>query len=192
MRFALSLLFVAGCHFTVKSYMRVVHPPEALQATNDSGLVVFVQPSHWGGVFAQAVLDDQGHFVGRPQAATHFAVASPPGPHVFTVWGENTDAIFIDVAPGKTYFVEVSAQPGFWSGPRFQLYAISPRTSTWGKRESWLQSTTQTARDPALGDYVAEHAGEVPERLKRGREWLEKYRGTAEEPRHFIAANDGI
>jgi hypothetical protein len=172
-------------------YMTPVNPPQPLAPPPNTGLVVFVRPSSWGGGAYADILDETGHFVGRTSGGAHFATVATPGPHMFAVWGENTDAVQIDVAPGHIYFVEVGITPG-WITAQFHLYGITPKTTTWGNRDEWVRSTRQMRVDPSGQSLFAGRDADVAERLRRAREHLQKYAGTPEQDRHFIAQNDGL
>jgi hypothetical protein len=171
--------------------MTEVNPPQPLRPPPNSGMVLFVRPSSWGGSAFADILDENGRFIGRTSGGAHFAVVVPPGPHMFAIWGENTDAVQVDVAPGRIYFVEVGITPG-WITAQFHLYAITPRASTWGKRDEWVGSTKQMRPDPAGQALFAGRDADVAERLRRAREHLQQYVGTPEQERHFIAQNDGL
>jgi hypothetical protein len=185
----LCVLAAAGCGV---AYMQKVEPPRPLQPPANTGMVVFVRPSGWGGGAHADIIDEQGHFVGRSSGEAHFAAVVSPGPHMFTIWGENTDAVQVEVAPGHIYFVEVAITPG-WMSAQFHLYGITPRTPTWAKRDDWVRNTHQMVADIAGGQSLfSGREGDVAERLRRAREHLMKYQGTAEQERHFITAADGI
>lgn len=186
---AVCLLALAGCGVP---FMTPVEPPLPLKTPPNAGLVVFVRPSGWGGGAFADIIDENGRFVGRTSGEAHFATPVPPGPHLFAIWGENTDAVQVDVAPGKIYFVEVAITPG-WLSAQFHLYAITPTGPTWEKRDEWVRNTRQMQPDVAGGQsLLAGREGDVAERLRRAREHLQKYMGTPEQPRHFIAQNEGI
>jgi hypothetical protein len=91
-------------------------------------------------------------------AKSHFAVAVPPGDHVFLTWGENTAALRASLLPGRTYFVEVSAKMG-WMKARAHLLAIAPRTKSWQQVQEWLAETDAYEPDLAAGQakFDAEH-----------------------------------
>jgi len=178
----------AGCEVP---YMTPVQPPQPMAPPPNSGLVVFVRPSSWGGGAYADILDESGKFVGRTSGGAHFATPVPAGQHMFAIWGENTDAVQVDVAPGHIYFVEVGITPGFITA-QFHLYAITPKTPTWGNRDEWVRNTKQMRVDPAGQALFAGRDADVAERLRRAREHLQKYAGTPEQDRHFIAQNDGI
>ena len=146
--------------------MTPIQPPQPLRPPPNTGLVVFVRPSSWGGGAYADILDEAGHFVGRTSGGAHFATVATPGPHMFAVWGENTDAVQIDVAPGHIYFVEVGITPG-WLTAQFHLYAISPRTPTWANRDEWVRSTRQMQVDPAGQALFNGRESDVAERLRR-------------------------
>ena len=185
---ALVVALASGC---AVPYMTPIQPPQPLRPPPNTGLVVFVRPSTWGGGAYADILDEAGHFVGRTSGGAHFATVATPGPHMFAVWGENTDAVQIDVAPGHIYFVEVGITPG-WLTAQFHLYAISPRTPTWANRDEWVRSTRQMQVDPAGQALFNGRESDVAERLRRAREHLQKYANTPEQERHFIAQNEGI
>ncbi len=163
-----------------------------LQPPPNTGMVVFVRPSTWGGNATADILDETGHWVGRTSGGARFVVVEPPGPHMFTIWGENTDVVQVDVAPGHIYFVEVGITPG-WLTAQFHLYAISPRTPTWAKRDDWMGRTRPMLADAAGGQaLLSGKEMAVQERLRRAREHLTKYQGTPEADKHFIGPTDGI
>lgn len=80
-------------------------------------------------------------------AKREFAVALPAGRHVLVVWAENTEALLADLAPGRTYFVEVSMKMGFWSA-RAHLYGITPRSPSWGSDNFVLDRRAFEGRRP--------------------------------------------
>jgi len=184
----IAVALAAGC---AVPYMTPVEPPQAFRPPTGSGLVIFVRPSSWGGNAFADILDENGHFVGRTSGGAHFATVAAPGPHMFVIWGENTDAVQIDVAPGKIYFVEVGITPG-WITAQFHLYAITPKTPQWATRDEWVRNTKQMRVDPQGQELFNGREADVAERLRRAREHLQKYVGTPEQDRHFIAQADGI
>ncbi len=188
----LAALALVGCIHTYESpYMHPQVPSRSIAAPPGQALVVFVRPSSYAPASGATILDEQGRFVGDSAAASHFAVAVPPGRHLFAVWAENTDAIEIDAAPGRTYFVEVGATIGVFSA-QMHLYAIAPNGKQWPRRQAWLLSTTQLRPDAAAGDqYLAGRAGDVQERMRRARERIARYRAESR-AEHFLAADDGV
>jgi hypothetical protein len=189
--FVLAVMLLGGCGPSIV-YMHPVEPPQPLAAPPNTGLVVFVRPSGYGGAAPADILDEAGRWMGRTSGMASFAVATPPGHHMFVVWGENTDAVDVDVQPGHIYFVEVAITMG-WASAQFHLYAISPRTPSWPKRDEWMAKSRQMQPDMQAGSTIlAGRENDVQERLRRAREHLAKYQGTPEEVRHFMLANDGI
>jgi hypothetical protein len=191
MRAAAVLVALASGCAAPYNYMTPVNPPQPLAPPPNSGMVVFVRPSTWGGGLHADIVDENGHFIGRTTGAAHFAAAMPPGPHMFAIWGENTDVVEVDVAPGHIYFVEVGITPG-WMSAQFHLYAITPKTTTWPTRDQWVRDTKQMRVDPAGQSLFNGREKDVAERLRRAREHLQKYANTPEQNRHFIAQGDGI
>ncbi|HVJ19831.1 MAG TPA: hypothetical protein VM686_30655, partial [Polyangiaceae bacterium] len=71
------------------------------------------------------------------------------------------------LAPGKTYYVEVEANWGFWSTSG-DLLAIKPSGDRWRERERWLaESRGLTLADSSAvdGDDVAEALADCKEEL---------------------------
>ena len=90
----------AGCASSVRN-MAEVTPAQRLVAPGDQALVVFVRPSKYAYGVSANILDEQGRFLGDTPAKGHFAVALPPGRHMLVVWAENTDALDVELAPGR-------------------------------------------------------------------------------------------
>lgn len=188
---ALLLLAIAagGCSYS-SPYMR---PSQAgyPMAPADAAQVVFVRPSAMGFALGVTLLDGSGRFLGDLPAESHFAVAVPPGQHLFFAWAENTAAIRADLAPGRTYFVEVSPRPGFLS-MRIQLLALTPRHPKWRERGAWIRETQHLIADRTAGQAeMNRRAEDRAERLRRAREILRKYDPT-ELAERTLTPDDGV
>jgi hypothetical protein len=189
--FALVAATAAGCASGPAVMVRV-QPPLPLAARRDSALVVFVRPSGWGRGIAPNIIDEAGHLLGESKANSHFAVAVPPGHHMFVTWTENTDALVADLAPGHIYFVEVYVTPGVFVG-QAHLKAIKPTLPNWLERDAWMRQTRQNMTDPvAASDKMARiKPSEIEERLRRGSEHMQKYNWSEVHSRSMTPA-DGI
>jgi hypothetical protein len=165
----LPLLLGTGCTGSSK-YMFEPRLPVPNIAPPNAALVVFLRPSSYASRTVTTILDDQGVFLGDSVAETQFAVAIPPGPHLFLAWGENTAPLIADLLPGRVYYVEVSPGWGFFS-PRVQLLAITPKTENWKELGSWLTECSQLVPDIAAGQaYLSARHEAVGKRIVSARE----------------------
>jgi hypothetical protein len=153
--------------------MREPATPHAAKAPPDQALVVFVRPSSFAllakyevvDVPQPAVKDAAGHvafFLGESIANSHFAVAVPPGDHVFVAYHGSdpiarNDAMRATLAPGRTYFVEISPHMG-----GVDILAITPRSDSWAKVTAWLQDTKQLVPDRAAGQAQIDEDDDLP------------------------------
>ena len=92
----------SGCTAT-SNYMIQPQMPVPLVAPPDAALVVFLRPSGYGSAVATTILDDRGAFLGDSIGGTEFAVALPPGQHVFLAWAENTAPLRAELLPSRVY-----------------------------------------------------------------------------------------
>ena len=147
--------------------------PRAAKAPPGQALVVFVRP----GIFAllakyrvvdvpqPPVKDAAGHvafFLGESVASSHFAVAVPPGEHVFVCYHGSdpiarNDAMRATLAPGRTYFVEISPNMG-----GVEILAITPRAGSWSKITTWLQDTKELVPDRPAGQKEIDEDDDLP------------------------------
>ncbi len=165
--------------------------PVPLVAPPDAALVVFLRPSGYGRGVATTILDDRGAFLGDSIGETQFAVAVPPGQHVFLSWAENTAPLQGNFLPGHVYYVEVSPRMGWWS-TRIQMLALTPRSEHWSRVSEWLRETTQLVPDAAAGQaYLNGRANDVAERIRRARERLTQLDAEELADRTFLP-QDGV
>lgn len=188
--FCIVALAAFGCAPS-SQYMRVVESPSPLKPDGEHALVVFVRPSSYAWGVGANVLDENGRFLGDALASGWFAVALPPGHHEFTVWAENTDGLAADLAPGRTYYVEVAATMGGLSA-QMHFRAIKPSRPNWSHRDEWMSKTKQYLSDFAAGQAnLDKRHDDVAERLRRAREHLAKYSGDALSE-HTLGPDDGV
>jgi len=165
----LLLLLVTGCTGSSKHMFEPRLPVPNLAPPN-AALVVFLRPSSYASRTVTTILDDQGVFLGDSVAETQFAVAIPPGPHLFLAWGENTAPLLADLLPGRIYYVEVSPRWGFFS-PRVQLLAVTPQSDNWKELGTWLTECSQLVPDIAAGQaYLSARGEAVGKRIASARE----------------------
>ena len=130
-------------------------------------MVIFVRPSSYASGDLYHVFSDRYGFLGDAQAQSWFASELPAGQHIFCASGGGVPALQASLAPGRIYFVEVSARWGFW-GSRVELMALAPRFDNWTKREDWLaESDAYVLVDRAAfePDNVASVIGDCQKRL---------------------------
>jgi hypothetical protein len=190
-----SLLFVtclvaAGCSVS-SPYMNRSAQPQAIRASAENALVVFVRPSRLAGGVGANILDEEGRFLGDSLAGSHFAVAMKPGPHMFVVWAENTDMLTADLAPGRVYYVEVAPSMGAFSA-QMHLYAIKPGRKSWDRLSEWMAKSEEFTPNLAAGQSnLDRRAKDVAERLRRAREHAGRYSGEKLLER-TLAPTDGV
>src|SRR5262249_6651247 len=142
---ALFALGSAGCE--VKSpYMVVLDKPKSFAPAKDLATVVFVRPYNTEPGQIVTVVDEKRTFIGDSLAQSYFAALLPPGGRDFysLAQGVGTDAMRVDLAPGKVYFVYISL--GSERGGTSQaasLFALTPRSQEWGLLSTWLAKSRQ-------------------------------------------------
>lgn len=183
---------LSGCGAYTSPFMRAPAAAVALKAAPAEALVVFVRPSEFASGIGCTILDEEGRFVGQSPAHTHFAVSMPPGPHMFISWAENVDALQADLAPGKTYFVEVAPTMGVFSA-RVHLRALKPGSEKWSQQPEWLRGTQQLQSDRAAGDsyYQRERPTDLLSKVRTAREKMTRYQGQELEQR-TLRPTDGV
>jgi len=160
-------------------------------APPNAALVVFVRPSSYASRDLATILDEQGAFLGDSVAETQFAVACPPGQHLFLAWSQNTAPLSANLLPGRVYYVEVSPRPGFFSS-RVQLLAITPRSNNWNQLGTWLSESTQLVPDMAAGQaYLNGRGDAVRERIRRARERMSEL-DAEERAARTLQPEDGV
>lgn len=129
----LGLLMLTGCN----TGMTAVREPKVLVAPNDRAVLVVVQPST--NYLSAAVLDADGHCLGYARSGAWFATRLSPGTQlVHLKEPDNHLTVKLDLAAGKTYFVEPRL-----SRNNFKLALIQPGTDEWKRLDGLLSSGTQ-------------------------------------------------
>jgi hypothetical protein len=149
-----------------------MHPTDARvpAASSAEAIVVFVFPSTPCDTQDYVVVvDEKGRWLGDVSARTRFFARVEPGEHLFFAWPHQeleslkypdynqVGAMAATIDAGKTYYVEVatghyaervlkSVCPRY---PSVQLFAIAPRTETWGQLREWIDATSPLAQDPS-------------------------------------------
>jgi hypothetical protein len=167
-------LAASGCVAT-SPYMHEAVTAQPSAPPPGAATVVFVRPSGYAGALKTTILDEHGTFLGDSLAESQFAVTLPAGRHLFVAWAENTAALQADLAPGRTYYVEVAPRMGVLSA-RVHLLAVTPRSKSWERLPEWLHDSRLYDADPGAGQaYLATRQDDVRERLRRANEAIRKY-----------------
>lgn len=184
-----ALLLVLGSACAASSpYMK--KGIEFAPASKDKARVVFLRPSGMAFAIAATILDEKGGFMGDSTAGSRYAVDIPAGHYMFIAWGEGTHSLTADLAPGKTYYVEVSPHMGAWAA-RFHLTAIKPSTEAWGHLKQWMAETTPHAVDMQGGqDYVERRRADAQDAITKGVARFKEY-NTAEAAERTLSPEDG-
>lgn len=130
---AIALSALTGC----QTGMQPVHDPHALVAPADQAVMVVVQPSN--AYLSAVVLDGRGSCLGYTRSDSWFTVNLRPGERIIHV--KHPDTVLsakIDVAAGKTYFLE----PRF-KGSFIELHSINPDSPDWKTLDGMLKDGTQ-------------------------------------------------
>jgi hypothetical protein len=189
---ALGALTLGACASTSARFMAEVAPPQPIVAPPGQAMVVFVRPSNLAFAVSANILDESGRFLGDIPAKGHFAAPMPPGRHMLVIWAENTDAMTVNLLPGRIYFVEVYASMGAWSA-HMHLRAIKPSLPSWYQKDNWIVNSTQYVVDQMGGqaNLAAKGMEAVQERLRRGQEHLAQYQGPDLDA-HMLNEPDGL
>lgn len=171
---ALMSLALAGCSAT-SPYMQESTTPIVLAPRAGAATVVFVRPSSFGAALRATILDGRGRFLGDSLPHSYFAITVPPGEHLFIGCAENTAALRATLAPGRTYYIEVSPRIGSVS-PRVELLAVTPKSETYRDLGAWLAESTPLVADERAGQaYWAGRTEETTERVRLAGEAIGAY-----------------
>jgi hypothetical protein len=174
----LGMTMLTGC--AGRSGMAEVAAPSAVVASQaDKATIVFYR----GGTSADSnhalLFDDSTnppHLIGIINAGTKIAFVSDPGTRRFMVFNERPDFMDAELAPGKTYYVELAPTGrGMWK-ERFALYPqsgsgpdVAPKLSTL----SWVENT------PEAENAVASHMSRI---MRRRETALPKWQARQDRP----------
>ncbi|MDD1016877.1 DUF2846 domain-containing protein [Pseudomonas rubra] len=105
-------LFLSGCAF-----VPMATPKEESQAkaftpsTGMTGLYIYRNEYRGGAIKMQVTVD--GRILGKTVANSFLYTELPPGRHVITADGGNTDQIKVNAVPGQNIFVHQAIKAGF-------------------------------------------------------------------------------
>jgi hypothetical protein len=173
----LGMTMLTGC--AGRSGMAEVAEPSAVVASQpDKATIVFYRGGNAADTNHALLFDDSTnppHLIGIIDSGTKIAFVSDPGTRRFMVFNERPDFMDAELAPGKTYYVEVAPTGrGMWK-ERFALYPrrgdldVITRLSVL----SWVENTAQSQ------DVVAPH---MPSIMRRREAALTKWERRRDRP----------
>jgi hypothetical protein len=141
----------------------------------DMAQVVFLNPlRYWGGITTIHEAPD-GRIIGQSGMGIVFAFEVKAGEHFFVTDSEGTNALKVNAAAGKTYYVDVSGRPGMWS-QRMHLFAIKPSMKTWPDLQKWLSEMEPREINVAAAQaYFDKHREDCKEISEKGRKTWASY-----------------
>lgn len=153
MKYLLAILpFLAACS---SSYMR--DAGSSPEPGPDEAKIVVYRTSVLGAARTFPVYDGE-ELLGFTEVGSYFESLRKPGHHLFVTWGESDGVVSADLAPAKTYYLEMYPKVGFFSaGAGLSPVPASP------EKCAELDKTLQRLAHREL----------IPE---RGAAWEEKHR----------------
>lgn len=184
-------ILMSGCAGSISNMKELPAGTTVASPGPGESLVVFTRTSGVGFAIQSSVFEvrnNQSALIGILAAKTKLAYRAMPGSHLFMVIGENADFLTADLAPGMTYYVDVSPRMGVWKA----RFAMEPkRTSDLGTPEfkssvdecRWVEKTA-ASENWALGNMASIES----KRTEYYADWL----ATPEKERAHLAAQDGM
>lgn len=186
-------VLMSGCASSGEptQYMREVSGHSIPAPPAGQANVVFLREEDTAYKMRFAVLNSDGQYLGDCVAGYYFITSVKPGTHLFIGWAENTDACQVTVEAGKTYFVKVAPQMGWWSAG-VHFVAINTQSELRNELPDLLAESAELTVDVQAGRQGLETAkgASVAERTRRGKERWEKMQ-PAEKALKSLSPGDG-
>jgi hypothetical protein len=162
----------AGCSVQSDLMTRTGDRATTLAPEAGKALVVFLRPTLTGYAIQAAVYDGE-RFIGIVSRHAAVPYQADPGAHRFMVVSEAADFLDAELAPGRTYFVNVAPRMGAWRA-RFSLLPLSAERDA-RDVATWLGESTVVAPN-ADGQAWAErnHASVLKKKNAYEPKWLQK------------------
>jgi hypothetical protein len=182
-------LALVACAAT-SPYMQPARTRAVGPAPADLALVVFLRPTPMARSLVVPIIDASGTFLGESTADSYFVATLERGPHTFIALSEGTHALKAELAPGKTYYVEVVAALGL-RNPRFHLMAVKGPDAA-ARVTRWLAELAPLEVRQAEGQaaLVEARRAEVEAAIQRGLARFDSYE-PAEVDDRTLAQGDG-
>lgn len=152
----------------------VAEPSAVVAAEPDKATIVFYRGGSSADTNHALLFDDSAdppRLIGIVNAGVKIAFVSDPGPRRFMVFNERPDFMEAELAPGKTYYVELAPTGrGMWK-ERFALHPRrgDPDVMTKLSVLSWVENTpqSQNAVAPHMPGIMSRRAAALPKWEKR-------------------------
>lgn len=183
----LILVFLAvtlvGC---ASPNMRYSVPAEGpVASSSNKALVYFLRPQKMGFAISAAVYDDE-KFIGFIPYGQKLPYLAEPGEHRFMVVSEAADFLAADLAPGKTYYINVTPRMGAWRA-RFSMAPITKEMLTKPKIQTWISNARLIDNKENAQEWASKNAESVWEKRT---EYLKKWNQKAAEDRPYLKIDD--
>ncbi|APR87544.1 hypothetical protein A7982_12893 [Minicystis rosea] len=137
--------------------VREIPASTILPASADAATVVFIRPSDEAPALMPIVVDERGQFLGQSLAASYFAVAVPPGAHLFVLCNDTPAGLRAELAPGKRYVVEITREGSF--SRRMVPSAMRPGSEGFAELDTWYAKKKRVVEDGDAGQsYLNAHS----------------------------------
>ena len=152
--------FISGC---ASNHMTNVTPEQAtLTPETGKALINCMRPTSFGGAI-QSTIYDGDKYIGTVSANTRVCYQAEPGEHMFMVIGESADFLQANLAPDKTYFINVSPRMGAWKA-RFSLRPMNGQVPQ-EKIDKWIDATKEVEVNEKGEQWAIENKDSI-QRLK--------------------------
>ena len=150
------IILTVAIGFHMMSCSRLMHESTLPSPVKpDMARVYFIFPTHsaMGVNEGAAYVTEETRLVGFITNRQAFHADVPPGRHLFMAILSNTEAVEIDAAAGKTYYVKVVSAPNPipYGGPVVIVTPLVPGYGEWDMRHKWLAAVDFMAYDPVKG-----------------------------------------
>jgi hypothetical protein len=173
----LGMTMLTGCAGS-SGMAEVAEPSAVVTSQPDKATIVFYRGGNSADTNHALLFDDSTdppHLIGIINAGTKIAFVGDPGARRFMVFNERPDFMEAELAPGKTYYVELAPTGrGTWK-ERFALYPRrgDPDVTTQLSVLSWVENT------PESQNSVASH---MPSIMRRREAALPKWEKRPDRP----------
>jgi hypothetical protein len=174
----LVLPFLAACS---SSYMRDAAPSGPLGP--DEARIVVYRTSAMGFARTFPVYDGE-ELIGFSEVGSSFESIRKSGSHVFIAWGESDGVVHAELAPQKTYYLELYPTIGFFTAG-VGLTPVPATPDTCAKIDETLKSLAHRELIPERGAaWVESHKSKEEKKLK-------KHEGEEINPKQLLKSGDG-
>lgn len=158
---------------------------ENLERPENSALIYFIRPQKIG-YKVNAVVYDNDRSVGFVPYGQKLPYFVQPGQHLFMVVSESADFMTADIAPGKTYYIEVKPRMGVWRA-RFSLAPVTRKMLETDKVQKWISNARLIENTPEAQTWAAQNNENV---LAKRNDYLGEWDQKAESNKPHLHTDD--